>query len=351
MPRRFKQRKRKIALPPGSLVYIGEKEGEARIRVINYEGKRFEEKLLEAPEECENYKDLPGVTWIDLEGIHQVDWIEKIGKCFGIHPLVLEDIVATDQRPKMEDFEKYVFIVTKAFYLRGGRIVPEQVSFLLLPGLLISFQERESDLFQSLRERLKDERDVLRSAGVDYLLYSLLDLIIDGYFLVIDRIGEEIEPLEEKALTNPEPQIVRSIQDLKRKLLLLRETLWASREIIARLERGESSLVGEATRLYFRDIHDHVFNLIEATETLRDMLSGMLDIYLSSISNRLNEVMKVLTIIATIFMPLTFIAGIYGMNFRFMPELGWKWGYPVVLSVMFLLGVGMYFYFKRKGWL
>ncbi len=351
MPRRFKQRERKIALPPGSLVYIGEKEGEARIRVINYEGERFQEQLLEAPEECENYKGIPGVTWIDLVGIHQVDWIEKMGRCFGLHPLVLEDIVATDQRPKMEDFGGYVFIVTRAFHLQGERIVPEQVSFVLLPGLLISFRERESNLFQPLRERLQEEKDVLRSAGADYLLYSLLDLIIDGCSLVIDRIGAEIEPLEEKALANPEPKIVRSIQDLKRRLLLLREALWASREIIARLERGETSLVGEAPRVYFRDIHEHIFNLIEATETLRDMLSGMLDIYLSSISNRLNEVMKVLTIIATIFMPLSFIAGIYGMNFRFMPELGWKWGYPVVLSVMFLIGLGMYFYFRRKRWL
>jgi magnesium transporter len=355
MPKLTKKRSEKAGLPPGSLVHIGEKKAEeVKITIIDYDETHFQEKIVKTIAECIPFKDKPTVTWINVDGIHQVELLEKLGQCYGLHPLTLEDILNTDQRPKIEDFGDYVYIVLKMLYYRDktDEIVTEQMSLILGSNFVISFQEGiEGDLFDPIRERIRSEKGRIRKMGADYLAYSLLDSIVDYYFVILEKLGERIEFLEEKLVANPNPETLQIIHNLKREMIFLRKSVWPLREVISGLERGESSLIKESTRIYLRDIYDHTIQVIDTIETFRDMLSGMLDIYLSSVSNRLNAVMKVLTIIATIFMPLTFLAGIYGMNFKFMPELEWRWGYLLIWMVMLGIGVFMLFYFKKKKWL
>ena len=355
MLRLIKKRSEKAGLPPGSLVHIGEKKAEeVKITIIDYDEIHFQEKVIKTIEECIPFKDKPTVTWINVDGIHQVELLEKLGQCYGLHPLTLEDILNTDQRPKIEDFGDYVYIVLKMLYYRDktDEIVTEQMSLILGSNFVISFQEGiEGDLFDPIRERFRSEKGRIRKMGADYLAYSLLDSIVDYYFVILEKLGERIEFLEEKLVANPNPETLQIIHNLKREMIFLRKSVWPLREVISGLERGESSLIKESTRIYLRDVYDHTIQVIDTIETFRDMLSGMLDIYLSSVSNRLNAVMKVLTIIATIFMPLTFLAGIYGMNFKFMPELEWRWGYPLIWMIMLGIGVFMLFYFKKKKWL
>jgi len=288
-----------------------------------------------------------------VDGIHQVEVLELLGECFGLHPLVLEDILNTDQRPKMEDFSEYIFVVLKTFSYndQSDEVEPEQISLILGPSLVLSFQERAGDVFDPIRERIRNGKGRIRRMGADYLAYALLDSIVDHYFIVLEQVGEDVEFLEEELVTNPTPETLQTIHNLKREMIFLRKSVWPLREVIGALERGESSLIKESTGIYLRDVYDHTIQVIDTIETFRDMISGMLDIYLSSVSNRMNEVMKVLTIIATIFIPLTLVAGIYGMNFQYMPELGWRWGYPIVWLVMLVIGAVMLVYFRRKKWL
>lgn len=354
MPRLIKQRSKKAGLPPGTLVHIGEKKRErTKISILDYDELHYQEKEIEAIDECLAFKDKPTVTWVNVDGIHEVEVLERLGDCFGLHPLVVEDILNTDQRPKMEDFGDYIFIVLKMLYYndKTDEIVIEQISLILGPHFVISFQEREVDVFDPIRERIRSEKGRIRKMGADYLAYALLDVTVDNYFTILEKLGERIEDLEEELVTNPTPETLQTIHDLKREMLFLRRSVWPLREVVSGLERGESSLVQESTGIYLRDVYDHTIQVIDAVETFRDMLSGMLDIYLSSVSNRMNEVMKVLTIIATIFIPLTLIAGIYGMNFRYMPELEWPWAYPMLWLIMLGIGVLMLIYFRRKRWL
>ena len=353
MPRFIKKISKKAGLPPGTLVHVGEgKDEKVKITIIDYDEKHFEERKVKKVEECLPFKDKPTVTWINIDGIHQVDIIEAIGKHFGVHPLVLEDIVNTGQRPKMEDFGNYLFVVLKMIYYdeKEDEIKTEQVSLLISQNFVISFQEREGDVFNSIRERIRGSKGRIRKMGADYLAYALMDSVVDNYFVIIEKVGEKLEGMEEELVKNTTPETLQAIHSLKRNMIFLRKSVWPLREVIGGLERGESKLVQESTQIYFRDVYDHTIQVMDAIETSRDMLSGMLDIYLSSVSNRMNEVMKVLTIIATIFIPLTFIAGIYGMNFQNMPELGWRWGYFAVLLVMVAIGISMLVYFKRKKW-
>jgi len=348
----IKRISRKAGLPPGTLVHIGERKAEqVKITIIDYDESQVQEKIAEKIEECFPFKDKPTVTWINIDGIHKVEVIEKIGNCFNLHPLILEDILNTGQRPKIEDFGEHIFLVLKMLYYLEKEITIEQVSLILGPNFVISFQEREGDVFNNIRERIRNNKGRIRKMGADYLAYSLLDAIVDGYFVILEKVGEEIEDIEEKLIKNPTPKTVQIIHNLKREMISLRKSVWPLREVVGVLERGESSLIKKTTGVYLRDVYDHTIQVIDTIETYRDMISGMLDIYLSSISNRMNEVMKILTIIATIFIPLTFIAGIYGMNFRFMPELGWRLGYPAVLFIMVIIGIVMLFYFRRKKWL
>ena len=350
----IKKRSKKVGLPPGTLVHIGEKRTEkVRIAIIDYDEAQFQEKEAKTTEECFPFKDKPTVTWINVDVIHQLDIIEKIGRHFNLHPLLLEDIVNTGQRPKMEDFEDHIFAVLKMLYYdeKDNEIKAEQVSIILGSNFIISFQEREGDVFNPIRERIRNGKGRIRKMGTDYLAYCLMDAIVDNYFIILEKVGEKIESIEEKLITNPTPETLREIHKLKKEMVFLRKSVWPLREVISGLERGESALIKESTGIYLRDVYDHTIQVIDTIETFRDILSGMLDVYLSSVSNRMNEVMKVLTIIATIFIPLTFIAGIYGMNFRYMPEVGWRWGYFAVLCVMLIIGSGMVIYFRKKKWL
>ena len=354
MPRVVKERSKKKGLPPGTLIHIGEKKAEeVKITVIEYDEKNVQEKEVEAIEECFIFKEKPVVTWINIEGIHRIENIQKLGDCHGFHPLVLEDILNTDQRPKMEDYKDYLYIVLKMLHNeKSPEIVAEQISLILGPNFVISFQEGiESDVFNPLRERIRSGKGRIRRMGADYLAYALIDAVVDNYFVILEKIGEEIEYLEEELVKNPTTQTLHKIHRLKREMIFLRKAVWPLREVIGALERGESTLISDAIKIYLRDVYDHTIQVIDTIETSRDMLSGMLDIYLSSISNRLNEIMKFLTIIGTIFIPLTFIAGVYGMNFEYMPELKWRWGYFALLTLMSGIGITMLFYFKKKKWL
>ncbi len=350
----LKKRIGKVGLPPGTPIYVGEKKIEkVKISVMNYDETRFLEKEIKSVEDILPLKEKPTVTWINVAGIHEVDTIEKIGESFDLHPLVIEDIVNTDQRIKVEDFGNYIFVVLKMFFYDENKneIKAEQISLILGSNFVISFQEEESDIFKPIRERIRNGKGRARKLGADYLAYSLLDAIVDHYFVILEKLGERVEDLEDELVTRPEPKILEEIHRLRREMIFLRKSVWPLREIIACLERGETSLIQKSTEIYLRDVYDHTIQVMDAVETYRDMLAGMLETYLSSISNKMNEVMKVLTIIATIFIPLTFIVGIYGMNFRFMPELEWRWSYLIIWAIMIVVAVFMIFYFKRKKWI
>jgi magnesium transporter len=354
LPRTIKKRGKKVGLPPGTLVHVGERKvGKAKITIIDYAERHFEEKEVKNVEECFPFKDKTTVTWINIDGVHQLEIIEKIGEHFNIHPLVLEDIANTGQRPKMEDFVDYIFVTLKMLrYSEGEKETKaEQVSLILGSTFVISFQESEGDVFDPIRERIRADKGRIRKMGADYLAYALMDAVVDNYFTILEKLGEGIEDMEEELVNNPTPETLQAIHHLKREMIFLRKSVWPLREVINRLEKWESSLLNKSTSIYLRDLYDHTIQVIDSIETFRDILSGMLDIYLSSVSNRMNEVMKVLTIIATIFIPLTLIAGIYGMNFRFMPELEMAVGYPLVLLIMLCVGILMILYFRKKRWL
>ena len=354
MPKLVEKKSKKIGLPPGSIVHIGNKRDEkAKITIVDYSEAKFQEKKAKSIGECFPYKDKSTVTWVNVDGVHEMKVIEEIGKYFNLHPLILEDIVDTDQRPKIKDFVNYIFIILKMLYYDkdDNEMKVEQVSLILGKNYVISFQEREGDVFDSIRERIRNNIGRIRKAGADYLVYALIDAIVDNYFIIIEKLGEKIENLEDKVISRPKPANLRVIHKLRRDLIFLRKSVWPLREVISILQRGESSLTLESTNVYFRDVYDHTIQVMDTVETLRDIISGMLDIYLSSASNRMNEIMKMLTIIATIFIPLTFITGIYGMNFQNMPEIKWVWGYPIVLLGMLIIGIIMVIYFKRKKWM
>lgn len=354
MSRFFKKVHKKAGLPPGTLEHVGEKKVErVKINIIDYNESHFEEKEAMTVEECFPFKETPTVTWINIDGLHEVNIIEKIGQMFDLHPLIMEDILHTGQRPKLEDFGSYIFIVLKMLRFDETKniIQAEQVSFILGSNFVISFQEIEGDIFNPVRERLRNSKGRIRTMGSDYLTYALMDAIVDHYFVILEKLGERIEVIEEELVTNPVPQTLQTIHEMKREMIFLRKSVWPLRELVSGLERGESPLIQNTTVIYLRDVYDHTIQVIDTIETFRDMLSGMLDIYLSSVSNKMNEVMKVLTIIATIFIPITFIAGVYGMNFEYMPELEWQWSYPVFWFVILSVASAMFIFFSRKGWI
>ena len=354
MNRLIKRRSGKVGLPPGTLVYVGEQKAQkTRISIVDYNETQFEEREVKTIEESFPFKDKPTVTWINIDGLHEVEVIEKLGNYFGFHALLLEDILNTDQRPKMEDYGNHIFIILKMLQASKNKegIESEQVSIICGPNFVISFQEREGDVFNFVRDRIRKSKGRIRKAGADYLAYALLDAIVDNYFLILENVGEKIEAVEQQLATNPPPHTLQYIHSLKNEMIFLRKSIWPLRELISGLERCESKLIVESTCLYLRDVYDHTIQIIDTVESYRDMISGMVDIYLSSVSNKMNEVMKILTIFASIFIPLTFIAGIYGMNFEFMPELKWPWGYFALLGLMALVGISLVVYFKRKKWL
>lgn len=348
----MQKRSRKTGLPPGTLVHIGEKRSEqVTVQAFNYASTRCDEQQGMAIETLAPPAD-ESVTWINVGGVHRTDVLEAFGKQFALHPLLLEDIANTDQRPKLDDYETCLFLVLKMLLVTARHeIAVEQVSLVLGRNFVLSFQENGSDVFQPVRERLRGGKGRLRQAGADYLLYTLVDAIVDQYFAVLESVGEKIEAVQQAVVADPKPDTLKDIHAFKRQLLFFRRAVWPLRDVMNNLSRSDCPFMQQPTKIFFRDVYDHVVQIIDTIETLREMVSAGLDIYLSSVSYRLNAVMRVLTVITTIFMPLSFIASIYGMNFEHMPELKSHWGYPAVLGVMALVGAGMLVAFRSKRWL
>jgi magnesium transporter len=346
------KRSKKTGLPPGTLVHIGERRTEqVTFTVFHYGAAGCEELQPYQANQLAPPAD-ESVVWINVSGVHNVEVLEAIGKQFVLHPLLLEDIANTDQRPKLDDYETYFFLVMKMMSLTDKKeIAVEQVSLVLGRNYVLSFQENGTDVFQPVRERLRGGKGRLRQSGADYLLYALVDAIVDQYFAVLEFMGEKIELLQQTVVDDPKPETLNEIHGLKRQLLFVRRAVWPLRDVMNNLSRSDCPFLQEATKLFFRDVYDHVVQIVDTIETLREMVSASLDIYLSSVSYRLNAVMRVLTVITTIFMPLSFIASIYGMNFEHMPELKSTWGYPIVLIAMTVVGLGMLVLFRNKRWL
>ncbi len=355
MSRRAKRRMKKVGLPAGSLVYTGEQAGgTVKVTLIEYDEGSFAERTIQKGDEIVPFQSKSTITWINVNGVHDAAVLETIGERFGLHRLVIEDLMNVVQRPKVEDFGDYLFIVLKklSFDEQTGAVVPEQVSLIVGQNYLLSFQEGvRDDVFPLIRDRLHAARGRIRKGGADYLAYSLIDALVDGYFVSLEKLGDRIDLLEEEVVSGTGTGFVERLYHVKRELLFLHKAVWPLREVVSSLVRSDSDLIQESTTPYLRDVYDHLGQAVDSVEIEREILTELVDIHLSATSNRLNEVMKVLTVIATIFMPLTFIAGIYGMNFRHMPELTWRYGYLFVWLVMAGVGVGMYFFFKRKKWM
>lgn len=340
-------------MSPGTMIFIGEQQvDKARINIIQYDTAMLKEMNDVTPEECRDCVAAQGVTWINVNGIHNISLIESLGKYFGLHPLTLEDIVNTTQRPKVEEFPNYVYSVLKmmAFDETTKRVESEHVSLILGENYVISFQEHEGDVFDYVRERIRNAKGRIRSLKADYLAYALMDAAVDHYFLAVERIGDRIEDMDDHILTHPKPENIQEVHQMKREILSFRKAVWPLREEVGALKKSETSLIRPGTKVFLRDLYDHIIQIIDMVETYRDILGGIHDTYLSSVSNRMNEIMKVLTIISTIFIPMTFIAGVYGMNFEHMPELKWPFGYSLVWGIMLAIAISLIFFFKRRKW-
>ena len=354
MPKYISKHAKKAGMLPGSLTAIAPpKQSDIRIQIIKYDKDNFYEAEVANINDILPLKESSGITWINIDGLHDPAVIKAVGDCFSVHPLILEDIVHVEQRPKMEEFDTHIYFVLKTFSFNEAKknVEAEQISFLLCQNCLITFQEKTGDDFNLIREYLRSSKGRVRKSGADYLAYSLMDAIIDNYFVILEKLGDIVDVFEETMVTTPNAVKLVTVHRLKQDMLFMRKSVWPLRELISRLQRSDSPLIEPATAPYIQDLYDHTIQIIDTVETLRDMMMSMLDIYLTSMSHRLNEVMKVLTIIATIFMPLTFIAGVYGMNFEFMPELKWHFGYYMALSMMSATAIVMIIFFKRKKWL
>ncbi|ERI92648.1 magnesium and cobalt transport protein CorA [Clostridiales bacterium oral taxon 876 str. F0540] len=354
MAKYIKRTTKRAGESPGTLIHVGDYTADnIQLTMIEYNKEFSQKKELNNIEECFLQEGTDTIKWVNVEGLHDTSIIEKIGKKFNFHPLMLEDILNTNQRPKMDDYDDYIFVVFKMVYYNEEvkEIVTEQVSFVLVDNYVFSFQEFKGDVFDGVRERIEAGKGNIRKLGADYLIYALIDAIVDSYFFILEQIGNSSEDIEHKLMEEPQKEVLQNIYSLKREMIYLNNSIWPLREVIGNLTRTESHLIKQNTILYLRDVYDHVIQVIDIIESYRDIMSGMLDTYLSSISNRTNDVMKVLTIFSTIFIPLTFLAGIYGMNFKYIPELEIPWAYPAFWVVTIIIVVVMLSYFRRKKWL
>ncbi len=354
MKNRATYKRKKPGTSPGSLVYVGEQKIQnVKMYLFDFNRDLFEEKDIENVEEIFKYKKNGNITWINIDGVHDTTIIKKIGEYFDIHSLILEDILDTSHRPKIDDMEHYIYISLKMLTVDPitQKIGQEQVGIILGDDYILSFQESaEGDVFNPIRERLRTGKGRMRKLGADYFAYCLLDAVIDNYFLVVESIGERIESLDQEIIVNPSKTTLPKVHNLKNELIKLRKAVWPLRDIVSTLERSESPLFKESTEIYIKDLYDHSVQIIDTIETYRDLVSGLFDIYLSSVSNKTNDVMKVLTMMASIFIPLTFIVGVYGMNFKYFPELEWQYGYAMVWVLMIGVAGSLWIYFKKKGW-
>ena len=343
----------KVSLSPGSLVYVGEPRAETTfVEVINYNEQSCTDRVVE-PTELDSIRALPGTKWVRVSGVHEVKTVKGVGNTFGLHSLVLEDVVNTKHGPKVEDYDDYIFIVLKKldFEREPVSIEEQQISLLLVEGSVISFVEGTDDPLAAVRQRILAGRRRMRRMGADYLAYALVDVVVDGYFRFIEDFGDLLDVAEEKVFEEPNKETLQLLYKLKRADLDFRKAVLPLREAIGHLIREDSELLAESTAPFLRDVQDHLTHVIEAAKTHQETLDGLLDLYLNSQSNRLNEVMKFLTVVATIFIPMTFIAGVYGMNFKNMPELEWTWGYPMALILMGGVVMAMLLFLRRKRWL
>lgn len=348
-----KRRGEKAGLPPGTLIYVGERPVEPTILSFElYDEKSLQEKIIKSVQELPKISERDAVLWIQITGLANIDTLQELGERFQLHSLVLEDILATDQRPKLENYGKYEYVVLKALEFNSlYDFNHEQISFILGTNYVISIQERQSLLFHTIREWIQNNSGNIRTRGTHYLFYSLFDVVVDRYFAFLENFGESLEDIEREVITEPTQETLQKIYQLKHIMIQARKAVWPLREVTSHLEREEPPAVREQTGHFLRDIYDHVVRILDTIETYRDTLSGMLDIYLSSTSFRMNEVMKVLTIIATVFIPLTLLVGIYGMNFPNMPEYTFPWSYPLLLVVMLVIIIGLLAYFRKKRWI
>ncbi|MBT8180434.1 MAG: magnesium/cobalt transporter CorA [Eudoraea sp.] len=345
---------RKTGLAPGTVVYVGKKAGkDLFIDVFDYNKDYLDEKKLKNIEEVFSFENKDTITWININGLNHIKEIEKLGKDFMLHPLILEDIANTQQRPKLEEHEEYIFVVLKMLYFdKDQNLKFENISFVQGSSYVLSFQEADGDVFNAVRDRLRNSKGRVRSNGADYLLYVLMDAIVDNYFNLMEVMGEKIEELEENLFEEkPKKDLILEIHGLKREILKIRRAVYPLREVVNHIDKVDTSLITEKTQLYLRDLYDHVIQVSESIDIQRELIWSLMDMHMTTISNRMNEVMKVLTIMATIFIPLTFIAGIYGMNFENIPELKFKYGYFVLWGVMVVVFLAMLYYFKRKEWI
>ncbi len=353
-----RRRMETVGLPPGSLIHVGEKRMEkTTISLIDYDETHFETHEDISVEETFAFRDRENTTWIHIQGIHDPSVVEKIGTHYHIHPLVLEDVLNSDQRPKIDRYEDCLYVVMKSIRSRHespektASIMVEQVSIILGPNFVISFQESDAPIFKPVKKRILNRMGRIRKLGNDYLAYALMDTIVDDYFLVLDDLEDEIEKKEENLILDRPRENPYGLYQLKRQILYVRKAIYPVRDLVVRFQKTDLALVSDSTAVYIRDLYDHVIQLIDIVETFREMSTSLLELYHTSISNRMNEVMKVLTIISTTFIPLSFITGLYGMNFKYMPELEWKWGYPAVWGIILAVALTLLVFFKRKKWL
>ena len=346
----FRKRHPPVGSKPGTLMIHSHAQRPV-IRVMRYKLDHLEEHDIVAVAELKDLLEENTVCWIDVQGLGDEKVLRELADLFSIHLLALEDVVNVPQRPKIERFEQHTLCITRMALLRDEGIEPEQVSLFVGPNYVLTFQERSGDVFDPIRNRIRQRGPVLCSSGTSYLAYALLDAVIDGYYPILETFGEKLEALEDRIAADPQPAVLHEIHQAKRDLLALRRAIWPQREAINTLIRDENPLISDTVRVYLRDCYDHCVQIMDGVETYRELAGGLMDVYLSSVGNRQNEVMKVLTIMASIFIPLTFMAGIYGMNFENMPELHTPWAYPFLLAAMAVVAVGMVIYFRRKGWL
>ena len=352
MPLKLKRYSQKSGLPPGSLIHVGERRtDEVSLQIFQFnEGELHEQEFKELkglPSSTrENY-----ITWLNMNGLHQVDFIKNIGEAYGLHPLLLEDVLHTNQRPKIEEFGDYIYVVLSSFKDIGKVLEAEQVSLILGNGYVLSFQEKAGDEFDRIRDRIRKNNIKIRKLKADYLFYNLLDSIVDQYFIVLENLHEKIDQIQQEVLTQPEDTLSQEIHEYRQDIFTFRRAVWPLLQVIERLQKSDSTLIATPTRVYLRDVHDHLLQISDGIETMAEMLTAIIDTYFSFMNRKMNEVIKILTLFTALFMPLTFIVGVYGMNFKHMPELNWPWGYFGIWGIILAVAGGMFIYFRRKKWL